>query len=313
MPVRNLRRRGLFACSQGDDTVAWIKVENCTPDKPEIFHIADQLEIDPDAVLGKLIRLWIWADSQTYDGNASSVTRSLLDRVAGVTGFALAMENAGWLTPTDGGFVFPNFERHNGQTAKTRALTSKRVQKHRNASSVTSALPEKRREEGSIGGECTTNGSVESKTKTKSKRTTSGRSAYTPDFERFWSAFPAERKSKKADAWRAWKIHVNDDDVETVIAAAAEYAESDEARCKYVAGPAPWLNGERWQDDRKAWDRTVKDASDTAAQERAAEERREKHRAKQRLEQQRRVEEMEAAKRRNRSEAVPGFKLKGAD
>ena len=88
---------------------------------------------------------------------------------------------------------------------------------------------------------------------------------------------------------------------------------SDEGQCKYVAGPAPWLNQERWQDDRKAWDRTVKDASDTAAQEHAAEQRRKKYREQQRLEQQRRVEEMEKAKLRNRAEAVPGFKLKGAD
>ena len=107
--------------------MAWIKVENCTPDKPEIFRIADQLGIDPDAALGKLIRVWIWADSQTYDGNASSVTQSLLDRVAGVTGFASAMISAGWLSEIEDGFVFVNFDRHNGQTAKTRALTSKRV------------------------------------------------------------------------------------------------------------------------------------------------------------------------------------------
>lgn len=47
---------------------SWIKVEVITPDKPEIFQIAEILNIDPDAVLGKLVRIWAWADQQTIDG-----------------------------------------------------------------------------------------------------------------------------------------------------------------------------------------------------------------------------------------------------
>lgn len=135
----------------------WIKVQTCTPDKPEVHMIAEKLGIDPDAVTGKLIRIWCWADQQTIDGNARSVTKTLLDRVAGVTGFAEMLIEVGWLMPTDVGFAFPNFDRHNGNSAKTRASVAKRVEKHRkmpvanvdqcNASTVTSSLPEERREE----------------------------------------------------------------------------------------------------------------------------------------------------------------------
>jgi len=127
----------------------WIKVENVTPNKPEVFQIAEIMDITPDDALGKLIRLWVWADEQTYDGNASVTTRALVDRVAGATGFANALIDAGWLVVESGGLVFPNFLRHNGQSAKTRALTAKRVQAHRarktNDVGVTQALPEKRR------------------------------------------------------------------------------------------------------------------------------------------------------------------------
>jgi hypothetical protein len=143
----------------------WIKVQTCTPDKPEVHQLAESLGIDPDAVVGKLLRIWVWADQQTIDGNARSVTKSLLDRVTSVSGFADAMLNVGWLTKTEAGFAFPNFDRHNGQTAKKRATGAKRVENHRktgavkastecNARSVTEALPEKRREEksNSIGG-----------------------------------------------------------------------------------------------------------------------------------------------------------------
>jgi len=128
-------------------SAGWIKIDAPTPDKPEVFLMAESLGIDPDAVLGKLIRVWLWADQQTYDGNAGTVTRALLDRVAGVTDFAQAMENAGWLASKRGVLIFTNFERHNGNTAKNRALTQKRVEKHRNAPSVTSALPDKIRED----------------------------------------------------------------------------------------------------------------------------------------------------------------------
>ena len=137
----------------------WIKFETATSDKPEIWEIATSLEIDPDAVVGKLLRVWAWFDEHTEKGNAPSVTKALLDRRVGVTGFVTAMIGAGWMHEADGMIGLPNFDRHNGKTAKTRALTAKRVSEHKkgnaggnakgNAASVTKALPreEKRREE----------------------------------------------------------------------------------------------------------------------------------------------------------------------
>ncbi len=57
---------------------SWIKIEVITPDKPEIYQIAEMLDTDPDAVMGKLVRLWAWADQQTIDGNAASVTKNVI-------------------------------------------------------------------------------------------------------------------------------------------------------------------------------------------------------------------------------------------
>ncbi|EGE0300373.1 DnaT-like ssDNA-binding domain-containing protein [Escherichia albertii] len=110
---------------------SWIKVEVITPDKPEIFQIAEILGIDPDAVLGKLVRIWAWADQQTIDGNAGSVTKGVLDRLAFITGFADALISVGWLAYHDGKLTLPNFERHNGESSKKRALTNRRVAEHR--------------------------------------------------------------------------------------------------------------------------------------------------------------------------------------
>lgn len=132
----------------------WIKIEASTPDKPEVFMIADILGIDPDAAFGKLFRVWSWFDQHTEDGNAPSVTKVIIDKQAGVMGFADAMQAAGWLSTEEQFLQIPNFDRHNGKSAKKRALTAKRVAEHKqranadgNASSVTTALPreEKRR------------------------------------------------------------------------------------------------------------------------------------------------------------------------
>lgn len=111
----------------------WIKVETTTPDKPEIFQIAEALAIDPDAVFGKLMRVWIWADQHTIDGTAK-ITFSLIDRVTGFAGFGVAMMDAGWIESTADGLTFTNFSRHNGNTAKTRASAASRQRKTRNDS-----------------------------------------------------------------------------------------------------------------------------------------------------------------------------------
>lgn len=131
----------------------WLKFDKATPDKPEVFAIASDLGIDPDAVVGKLMRIWSWFDSHTEDGNARCVTSALLDRIAGVTGFVQSMQKTGWVVVTDDGVSLPNFGFHCGETAKSRAQNNKRISKYRacNGKSVTSALqnhvPEKRREE----------------------------------------------------------------------------------------------------------------------------------------------------------------------
>jgi hypothetical protein len=137
----------------------WLKMTVNLPDKPEVWQIAGMIGIDADSVVGKLLRVWAWFDAHTEDGNALGVTYPLVDRVAGVNGFAEAMALAGWLEQRGTVLHLPNFGRHNGKTAKNRALTNERVAKHRksndesNDDSVTDSVTktvtreEKRREE----------------------------------------------------------------------------------------------------------------------------------------------------------------------
>ncbi|QHF50051.1 DnaT-like ssDNA-binding domain-containing protein [Pseudomonas sp. S49] len=125
----------------------WIKFELTTLDKPEVCQIADLADIDPDAVVGKLMRVWGWFDQQTEKGNAPSVSKKLLDRLVGVTGFCEHMKSVGWMIEEDCVIGLPHFERHNGKTAKNRLLTAKRVANHKagnakgNDAIVSGALP----------------------------------------------------------------------------------------------------------------------------------------------------------------------------
>lgn len=132
----------------------WLKMEASTPDKPEVLAITVRMGWDdPDLTVGKLFRVWRWFDQHTTEGNAHGVTAALLDRIAGVTGFADAMQSVGWLIINADGLALPGFAKHNGATAKSRAQTAKRVANHKgnakangkgNAATVTDALPRER-------------------------------------------------------------------------------------------------------------------------------------------------------------------------
>jgi hypothetical protein len=127
----------------------WMKIELELPDKPKVHAIAGTLNLDPDSVVGKLIRVWQWFDKHTVDGNAFGVTFSIVDRITGVTGFGEAMMFVGWLEQNDKNLTMPKFDKHTSQSAKQRALTAKRVEKLRNENVTVAALPreEKRRED----------------------------------------------------------------------------------------------------------------------------------------------------------------------
>lgn len=125
----------------------WIKVEHVTIDKPEVLAMAETLNLHPDEVFGKLFRVWRWFDQQSLNGDAGGVTNvtlmKFIDTLVASQGFAACMKRVGWLTDTG----IPNFDRHNGESAKNRALTKRRMKKHRDANVTPTPSPEKRREE----------------------------------------------------------------------------------------------------------------------------------------------------------------------
>lgn len=104
----------------------WIKMRVDLPDDPAVIAIAARLCITQDEVVGKLHRLWSWADRHTDDGSVDGVSFKWVDEYIKRKGFAAAMAATGWLEESVSGIFFPAFQRHNGKSAKVRAEDARR-------------------------------------------------------------------------------------------------------------------------------------------------------------------------------------------
>ena len=211
----------------------WLKIEAVTPDKPEVFEIATLCKITPDDAFGKLFKVWRLFDQQTENGNARNVTWAYLDHVVGVTGFAEAMHVVGWLHGGDDGktgVTLPNFDRHNGKTAKSRALTAKRVATHkkRSANAEVTQEPLPREEK---------------------RRTTP--IAPTGAFLKFWSAWPKNaRKGAQGKCWERWRKEDLDQHSVAILAHVEALKASDDWQRddgRFVPAPLVYLNQRRWE------------------------------------------------------------------
>lgn len=118
--------------------MSWIKLETHIFDKPEVSQMSSELNIDEERIVAKLCKIWCWFDANAENGAVQRSCEKLLDRIANKRGFCNAMRNAGWLHINDETISIPHYDRHNSQSSKKRALTSKRVSKHRAKSNVES-------------------------------------------------------------------------------------------------------------------------------------------------------------------------------
>ncbi|MCB1745513.1 MAG: hypothetical protein KDK91_34425, partial [Gammaproteobacteria bacterium] len=73
---------------------------------------------------------WSYADRYAVD-DMIPMGPELVDAIVGLDGFCEAMTSVGWAEVVDGGVRVPDYQVHNGDTAKRRADGARRVQKHR--------------------------------------------------------------------------------------------------------------------------------------------------------------------------------------
>src|SRR5215471_20482080 len=125
----------------------WLKWVKGLADKREIALIAASLRRDRYEVAGRCMKLWEWCDDnipedRVSDSHGAAVivlsphngdNAAFIDSLVGLEGFANAMASAGWLHFRSGSVEFPNFSRHNGTTAKTRARNGLNQSRRRQA------------------------------------------------------------------------------------------------------------------------------------------------------------------------------------
>jgi hypothetical protein len=86
--------------------------------------------------LGALVTLWSFADQHAdADGVLLGYTSDDLDSMVGVPGFCMALPSD-WIDISGEWVKLPEYQEHNGTTAKTRAQATKRKRTERNVTNV---------------------------------------------------------------------------------------------------------------------------------------------------------------------------------
>jgi hypothetical protein len=244
--------------------MSWIKWNHGLAKKPEVMQIAFRLGKSRHEVAGILMELWEWADENvTTDETASGFdpdncpgtvrlgeqSGQLLDATIGVAGLADALSAVGWIQVRSGSLVFPKFGRHNGKSAKARALDSarKRAERANTVRNVSGSEPDKvrtRREEKRREEETPPNPPPGGGAKPKKPADEH------PHFAAFWTAYP--RKTAKPAAAKAFAKIAPDDATFAAMLAALDRQRRSPGWVKdggqFIPHPATWLNGRRWED-----------------------------------------------------------------
>lgn len=251
----------------------WIKMRSDLSDDPAVFKIASVLKLDRFSVVGRLHAFWAWADKHAVDGRVDGASSLLVDDVVRGEGFADALVQVGWLLTGEDWLEVPNHDRHNGQSAKERALKNARQARWRqgkdesvdgSSSTDPSTREEKRRREKS---KSNTPLPPQGESASATVPGKIGQAPAVPDqpegqkakfeqsegFEAFWEKYP--RKTAKANATKAWvKLKPDAELAAKITQSLAKHCLSHEwlkDNGQFIPHPASWLNGRRWEDEVK--------------------------------------------------------------
>jgi hypothetical protein len=86
---------------------------------------------------------------------------------------------------------------------------------------------------------------IEIESKPKGKTKPKPKQTYSPDFNKFWEAYP--KRLARGAAWKAWQ-QKDLPPVEQIIAALKQ--QNMDGRDKFTPYPATWLNANRWEDEK---------------------------------------------------------------
>jgi hypothetical protein len=172
----------------------WIPMRVDLASDPAVIAIGARLNEHPYMIVGRLHKIWSWANMQLRDCYAPGVTKTFIDAHVGKSGFANAMIKVGWLRSDKHGISFPNFDTWNSKSGKQRLLSQSRMQRHRYARSVTKASPEKRREESNTPPKPPKGGKVSKRQQRKDEE------AAREELRRWYDGLPSKERRRLTEA-----------------------------------------------------------------------------------------------------------------
>ena len=98
--------------------------------KPAIRNAARDCACSIGDAFAAFFPLYSWLDEQTADGVLYSDPQEI-DAISRLSGFAASLSRSGWLTFYGDKLVVTNWDEHNGQNAKRRAINAKQMARAR--------------------------------------------------------------------------------------------------------------------------------------------------------------------------------------
>lgn len=119
--------------------MAWIELHDTLPDHDKVLSVAETLNLDKDLVVGKLVRLWVWALNNREDGTFKSRDISTIAEIMRFKGkpqkLIEALVAARLLDRIEDVYIIHDWDERVGmllaKRETVRAQTKARVQKHR--------------------------------------------------------------------------------------------------------------------------------------------------------------------------------------
>ena len=127
----------------------WIKWVKGLTRRAEVVRMASgqtsALIADRRRVAVACMEFWEWADDETTDGFIAGCTSAFVDDLVSLPGFYSAMIGVEWIQETPQGIVIKNFARHNGESAKRRAVDADRKRTGRTSADNADKRPQSMR------------------------------------------------------------------------------------------------------------------------------------------------------------------------
>lgn len=236
--------------------MAWIKMRTDLRNHPKVVRMSSALKADRLRVVGGLWSVWSTFDTHSVDGRLRGYTFFAIDEDLGWPGFGEAMAAVNWLVEVENeGLEIPEFDEHNGASAKRRATDTKQKAAKRKDD------PESRGSWNGTGQMSATDADKKPPREELDKRKRkkgippnppAGGSSTGPSdaFAEFWDAWPrSDRKGGKAECVKVWEEKGLEIDGPTIVAHVCAMAKTEgwtKQNAEFVPAPAVYLRQRRW-------------------------------------------------------------------